>query len=114
MSEIIKIQSLIQKRKSRNCQCKNRRMEIDTTNRIVTCLECGQYIDSINALIILSEQASCLASKVVDKYNKVEKQNEKRGEALNLIQNCSIKDCLNKESNCLRCKIQRAEQALED
>lgn len=72
MTEIIKIQSLIQSKKARACQCTKRRLEVDPENRIVICLECGQYIDPITALCMMSDRMSEQA-KELNRLNSLKK-----------------------------------------
>lgn len=47
---------IISKSKSKRCQCDDPRYEIDPVNREVRCLECGNYIDPIDALMDLAHR----------------------------------------------------------
>ena len=46
---------IIERRKSKHCQCKKPQYEVDATNREVRCTQCGNYIDPIDALMNLAE-----------------------------------------------------------
>ena len=50
--KIIPISTLrINRDKTKICKCHNRKFEIDTTNRIITCQECGAIIHPYDALL---------------------------------------------------------------
>lgn len=74
MSEIIeekdKILSFtlfkVEKGREKICKCNPPHYEIDTENRIVTCVDCGATLDAFEALIVLC--------KHMDKYREYQKK----------------------------------------
>ncbi len=47
----------IERGREKICKCNPPRYEIDTANRIVTCMECGAIIDPFEALLTFAEYA---------------------------------------------------------
>lgn len=51
LNKIFDLRPLIQQRRRKACDCKNRTYSLDTNNREVTCKKCGQVVDPFDALI---------------------------------------------------------------
>jgi len=63
--KIIPISTLIINRaKRKTCQCRNRKFEIDTTNREVICQECGAIVDPYDALLSIATHYDQLSEEV--------------------------------------------------
>lgn len=46
------------------CQCANPHYEIDTTNRLVTCTDCGAIVDPFEALLTVCKQPEKLKEDI--------------------------------------------------
>jgi len=69
--KIIPISTLIINRaKRKTCQCRNRKFEIDTTNREVICQECGAIIDPYDALLSIATHYEQLNDEVKYLYEQ--------------------------------------------
>lgn len=57
------------------CRCPNPHYELDTVNRVVTCTDCGAFVDPIEALRVLSheiEQFERIAEYAVEERKKLD------------------------------------------
>lgn len=57
MTDIIQFDiAKIERGKKKICRCESPHYEIDTTNRIVMCVDCGAVLDAFDALLSLAER----------------------------------------------------------
>ena len=83
----------INRGKTRICNCKNPHYEIDVTNRLVMCMDCGAILDPFDALCSLAErmeEVENIQQRMIEKANTYSKLADE--ECVRMIKNRKFRE----------------------